>query len=162
MFIEHFRSPTPGTLTICYAAIKAIFTATALRTYTLIGLRLAFPSFFVVCAVLAASYMLIAVVELVEKRRLMVHKVSPTPQRNQRNKYTTNYTQDMPPFTTANFVSRSSYLWLFPLLRRGTKRLDIEDLSSIPTKLGANATRVKIQARLRSTPLVSSSIVYAD
>lgn len=73
--MEHFRSPAPSMLIICYTLLKSLFCSVTLRTYLKIGLFGSAHPTAVVWTLVTTSYMLILCAELVEKRRLLRHKV---------------------------------------------------------------------------------------
>lgn len=72
---EHIRSVAPSTLVICYASIKCIFNATALRTYFKIGTEHDARNFVILQSVSIVSYFVLTCIEVVEKRRLLKNKV---------------------------------------------------------------------------------------
>ncbi|KZT65538.1 P-loop containing nucleoside triphosphate hydrolase protein [Daedalea quercina L-15889] len=133
VLVEHFRSPAPSMLIICYTLLKSLFCSVTLRSYLKIGLfSTAYPDA-VAWTLVTTSYMLILCAELVEKRRLLRHKV-------------------LAPVSTSSFISRSLYFWLIPLLWTGRKKvLTIDDCGMIPESLSALSTRFALQNALSAT-----------
>ena len=64
-------------LIICYALLKSLFCSVTLRTYLKLGLFTVAHPGAALWTVVTASYMLVLCTELVEKRRLLRHKVRP-------------------------------------------------------------------------------------
>jgi ATP-binding cassette, subfamily C (CFTR/MRP), member 1 len=75
VILEHQRSPTPSALVIVYTLLKGLFCATILRSYVNIGLFRITPTASAALSVVVAAYFLVTLVELTEKRRLLVSKV---------------------------------------------------------------------------------------
>ncbi|KAH9920611.1 P-loop containing nucleoside triphosphate hydrolase protein [Fomitopsis serialis] len=143
VLVEHFRSPAPSMLIICYTLLKSLFCSVLLRSYLKIGLFSTARSGAVALTLVTASYMLVLCAELVEKRRLLRHKV-------------------LAPVSTSSFFSRSLYFWLFPLLWNGRKKvLTIDDCGMIPDGLSALSTRSALQNALSTTGQRSNYLVRA-
>ncbi|TFY69692.1 hypothetical protein EVJ58_g284 [Rhodofomes roseus] len=137
VLMEHFRSPAPSMLVICYTLLKSLFCSVTLRTYLKTGLFGSAHPAAVVWTLVTTSYMLILCAELVEKRRLLRHKV-------------------LAPVSTSSFITRSLYLWLLPLMWTGRKKvLTIDDCGMIPDELSALSTRVALQDALSTTGTIS-------
>ncbi|EPS93155.1 hypothetical protein FOMPIDRAFT_1056220 [Fomitopsis schrenkii] len=143
VLLEHFRSPAPSMLIICYTLLKSLFCAVTLRTYLQLGLFAAAHPGAAVWTAVTTSYMLVLCAELVEKRRLLRHKV-------------------LAPVATASFISRSLYFWLMPLLWSGRKKtLTIDDCGMIPESLSARSTRYAIQDALSTAGRQSNYLARA-
>ncbi|KAH8077273.1 P-loop containing nucleoside triphosphate hydrolase protein [Cristinia sonorae] len=144
---EHYRSVTPSVLVICYALVKGLFTATALRTYQLGGLigsdNNVDKGIIWAEAFTCAAYFVLCFSELVEKRRLLKDKT-------------------LPPVATASFISRSLYFWLLPLLWTGRKKvLTIEDLGTVPPELRADASGTALYSSLSRTKKGANYLLFA-
>ncbi|KAK7050729.1 P-loop containing nucleoside triphosphate hydrolase protein [Favolaschia claudopus] len=129
---EHVRTITPSTLIITYSFIKGLFSAAIMRssiqvddpTRTTLSLALVCVSYFVIC-----------LVELFGKPRALV------------------VDKNIPHVSTTSFVSKSLYLWLFPLLWTGRKKtLTINDCGSIPKAMTARASTNPLLHVLLSAP----------
>ncbi|KAJ7780147.1 P-loop containing nucleoside triphosphate hydrolase protein [Mycena maculata] len=122
--IEHFYSITPSTLIITYAFLKGVFSAAIMRS----SIQIDGPNTStVLLALVTASYLLLTFVELIGKRPALLDR-------------------GVPQISTSSFISRSLYLWLFPLMWFGRKKtLTIDDCGTIPLELGANASTAPLR-----------------
>ncbi|KAK7692905.1 hypothetical protein QCA50_004541 [Cerrena zonata] len=141
---EHFRSSTPSMLVICYALLKGLFTAAALRTYSKMGLSLGSHPISILTAVCATAYFCLLCIEMIEKRRLLRVKT-------------------LPKVSTSNFLSRSLCFWLLPLLWYGRKKtLSIDDCGSIPDDLSAKSSGGRLRRALLNTRKSNSYLTIAS
>jgi ATP-binding cassette subfamily C (CFTR/MRP) protein 1 len=150
--MEHFRSPAPSVLVICYSFIKGIYSALALRSHHRLATA---PGINASLAFSMASYLALMCVELVEKRKLLREKVC---FRSESSQITTNShtRQTLSAVTTSSFLSRSIYIWLIPLLWTGRKKtLSIDDCDIIPDEFYAQPTRLKLETALMRTRYVT-------
>ncbi|KAF8312113.1 P-loop containing nucleoside triphosphate hydrolase protein [Clavulina sp. PMI_390] len=114
-YLEHSKSPTPSTLILIYSFLKSLFVGAVLRSFRLIpnistGLLVA-------AALSVASYGTLFLAELVEKRSLFREDIK------------SQYTGE----STRSFLSRSTFLWLVPIMWRGrTSRLTLDSLGDVP------------------------------
>ncbi|KAJ7822606.1 P-loop containing nucleoside triphosphate hydrolase protein [Mycena leptocephala] len=141
LVIEHFRSITPSTLIITYTFIKGLFTATIMRSSIQIGDPTRTTT---VLALITAAYFALSLIEIIGKPRSILD-------------------EDMPKESTSSLVSRSFYLWLFPLLWTGRKKkLTIGDCGSIPQEMGARGSTMPLRDALVSTPNQKHYLILAS
>ncbi|KAJ7493681.1 P-loop containing nucleoside triphosphate hydrolase protein [Mycena latifolia] len=115
--VEHLYDIAPSTLIIAYTFIRGFFTAAALRSAVKTGVS---STAIAISALVTSSYFLLFCVELI-----------PKPQ-----------TKSLSNISTSSILSRSLYIWLFPLLWTGRNRsLNIDDCGSIPHEFSAQSTR---------------------
>ncbi|KAJ7092344.1 P-loop containing nucleoside triphosphate hydrolase protein, partial [Mycena belliarum] len=127
--IEHLHSIASSTLIITYTFIRGLFTAAALRSAIKTGLP---PSGLSLSVLATASYFVVFLVELVPKSQ----------------------TKSISSPSTSNILSRSLYIWLFPLMWAGrNKILQIDDCGSIPPEFDACHTRELLDSAILKHPL---------
>ncbi|QRV95711.1 ABC transporter [Ceratobasidium sp. AG-Ba] len=132
--LEHVRSLTPSTLVLGYGIFKALASLVILRTYAMIGLPTEFGEdpLYALTQAAAIAYGLVVVAEAIEKRRLVKSPYN-------------NYPREC--FTSV--LTRHLYLWLVPLLWRGSKvKLGLEDLQDFPPDYSAAASRARLEDAL--------------
>ncbi|KAJ7703885.1 P-loop containing nucleoside triphosphate hydrolase protein [Mycena rosella] len=127
VMVEQLYTIAPSTLIIAYAFIRGVFTAASLRSAVQIGLS---HGAIAISALVTSSYLLLFCVELIPKPTAKV----------------------ISDVSTSNIISRSLYIWLFPLLWAGrNKVLRIEDCGSIPHEFGACATRERLDGSIHES-----------
>ncbi|KAJ7635711.1 P-loop containing nucleoside triphosphate hydrolase protein [Mycena polygramma] len=128
MIVEHFHARISSTLVISYAFIRGLFAGVALRSATHMGLP---RSAIALSALVTSSYFLFFLTELVPKP----------------------HSKTVSGASTSNILSRSLYIWLFPLLWKGRKViLTIDDCGTLPEALGAKPTRELLDKSILGQP----------
>ncbi|KAG9085879.1 hypothetical protein FS749_004046, partial [Ceratobasidium sp. UAMH 11750] len=139
VWLEHFRSLRPSTLIMSYGLLKGLFGAAILRTYSAIemlrepvdGTR----GLFSVYALSTASYLLLLVVEGIEKRRMYKPEYR-------------SYSQE----SGSSVLTRSSFIWLLPVLWRGRRvKFGLDDLGDIPEQFKASESREPLETALKDS-----------
>ncbi|KAJ7618244.1 P-loop containing nucleoside triphosphate hydrolase protein [Mycena polygramma] len=125
--VEHFHARISSTLVISYAFIRGLFAGVALRSASQMGLP---RSAIGISALVMSSYFLCFLAELIAKPHAKAVSAS-----------------------TSNILSRSLYIWLFPLLWKGRKVvLTIDDCGTLPEALGAKRTRELLDESIMGRP----------
>ncbi|KAK7006728.1 P-loop containing nucleoside triphosphate hydrolase protein [Favolaschia claudopus] len=134
LVFEHLRTITPSTLIITYTFIKGLFSAAIMRSSIQNDGPEGPTSTTALLALVCGSYFVICLIELFGKPHALVDK-------------------NIPHVSTTSFVSKSLYLWLFPLLWTGRKKtLTINDCGSIPQAMTALASTNPLLRVLLSAP----------
>ncbi|GJJ06129.1 hypothetical protein Clacol_000318 [Clathrus columnatus] len=134
VYVEHFRSLAPSTLVVTYGLIKGIFGSAILRTFSAIDMLKISSRLYFATAICTAGYLSLLAVELCEKRSILSLAF-----------------QNRPREETSSILTRSLYIWLFPILWRGHhSRLTFQDLVDIPTSIQALPSRKALEEGLHS------------
>ncbi|KAF8312106.1 P-loop containing nucleoside triphosphate hydrolase protein [Clavulina sp. PMI_390] len=134
--VEHSKSPAPSDIILAYSFIKSVFFGAVLRTFH--GIPGASSRVLASTTALVTSYGTLFLVELAEKRYLFQNEA----------KY--QYTGE----ATGSILSRSAFVWLFPIMWRGrTSRLTVQTLSGVsPDDRAENARQPLVEALAALTP----------
>ncbi|KAG8708858.1 hypothetical protein FRC09_000997 [Ceratobasidium sp. 395] len=127
---EHFRSLTPSTVVLGYTVFKVLGNLAILRTYRTIGLptQLSEDPLYALTVAATTGYILLTIAESIEKRRL----------------FKSSY-DSFPRECSTSILSRSLYLWLLPLLWRGSRvKLGLDDLKDVPPDYKAVDSRSRL------------------
>ncbi|KAG8697376.1 hypothetical protein FRC09_007907 [Ceratobasidium sp. 395] len=122
-----------------YCMLKGLFGATILRTYSALGMQRepvdGAKGLFSVYALLTASYLLLLIVEGIEKRRMFKPEYR-------------SYSKE----SGSSVLTRSSFVWLLPLLWRGRSvKFGLDDLGDIPEQFRASESRASLEAALKQS-----------
>ncbi|KAG9105410.1 hypothetical protein FRC07_009306, partial [Ceratobasidium sp. 392] len=141
---QTFQLPriTIVTLLMSYGMLKGLFGAAILRTYSAIGMQRNHANgargLFSVYALFTASYLLLLIAEGVEKRRMYKPEYR-------------SYSKE----SGSSVLTRSSFVWLLPLLWRGRSvKFGLDDLGDIPEQFKARESRAPLEAALKNSKSV--------
>ncbi|KAG8697410.1 hypothetical protein FRC09_007892 [Ceratobasidium sp. 395] len=122
-----------------YCMLKGLFGATILRTYSALGMQRESvdeaKGLFSVYALSTASYLLLLIVEGIEKRRMFKPEYR-------------SYSKE----SGSSVLTRSSFVWLLPLLWRGRSvKFGLDDLGDIPEQFRATESRASLEVALKNS-----------
>ncbi|KAF8596483.1 P-loop containing nucleoside triphosphate hydrolase protein, partial [Ceratobasidium sp. AG-I] len=146
--LEHFRSLTPSTLVLSYAIFKLLADVLIRRTYIAVGLPSTADGRILVFLISAnvLAYYLLAVVEVIEKRRLF----NPT-------------YASYPKECSTSIITRPLYLWLIPLLHRGSKvKLRLDDVQDIPPNFKAVSSRTSLEKAISKNKSLARALLLSN